>query len=117
MSVNEALHEFEQIANWGNGAKTAACCLGFGYLWKSLRWKWLPNEAIPPAVMLFGAAAFTWLSSSQPNLPKGWVSGALTTGFTIGFLTALAHNYGISRLEDLLSKYLPSSKKSDTPKP
>jgi ATP/ADP translocase len=104
MNITDILSEFEKIQNWGNATLTAVCCLACGYAWRFARWKWFPNDAIPPVVMLTGAILFAVLAGhgkDQPDL--NWHVRAVMVGFIIGFAVVMVHNYAIKKLEDWLS--------------
>lgn len=103
MNIDEILKQFEQIQNWSNAGLTAVVCLGFGYIWKALKLKWTPNEAIPGVVCLVGIALFLGLSSGDGlKHTLGWYIRGGAVGFIIGATVAILHNFVISKIEDKL---------------
>lgn len=119
MNIESILAEFEKISNWGNAGLTAFFCLAMGYLWRGLKTRWTPNQAIPGIVMLSGAFAFALLSGHKLDAVNDfhWHARAVIIGFIIGFLTVIVHNYGISKIEDYISSRLGFTVKPLPPPP
>lgn len=102
--IDEILKEFEQIQNWSNAGLTAMSCLAMGYLWRVMRVKWFPNDAIPAVVCITGIflfVAFSGHGKTQPDI--SWHVRAGAVGFVIGFVTVLIHNFALKKIEDLLA--------------
>lgn len=117
MNLSSILSEFGKIQNWDNAALTAASCLALGYLWKAIKTRWTPNEAIPPVCMLAGALIFAGLSGHKPDADFNWHFRAILIGFIIGFIVVLVHNFVLSRIEDYVAlKINTLFGKSDPPK-
>lgn len=115
MDLTEILKQLENIQNWSNAGLTAVCCLGFGYVWKFIKSRWTPNEAIPAVVSVVGILLFLGLSSGDGLKHNfGWFVRGGAVGFVIGAGVAIVHNYLISKIEDRLMGLL-GSKPAPTP--
>lgn len=84
-------------------------CLAVGYAWRSIKFKWFPNDAIPMVVMGTGSLVMSFIASGRPNdMPSHvWVVRNLVVGFIIGALAWLVHNYALSKLENWLASKFP----------
>lgn len=124
MNITDILKQFEQIQNWSNAGLTAVCCLGVGYIWKMMKWKWFPNDAIPAVVCIAGISLFVAFSGHGKDQPDwSWHIRAGAIGFVIGFIVVMVHNFAISKIEDWIASKLAWLKTGsntnaiDAPKP
>jgi hypothetical protein len=105
MNITDIIKEFENIQNYGNATLTAILCLAIGYVWRGMKFKWFPNEAIPAILVLFvGPITFSVLSSAtapEKHLVN-WYFRAALVGAAVGFAVTLVHNYAIKGLEEWL---------------
>jgi hypothetical protein len=89
----------DQLLGAPTGALVLLSCIAFGYVLRFFRR--FPNEAIPLAVILWGAAFFMLLAPERQNMAlRFWLARNFTIGLIIGFVAWLIHNKGLAILED-----------------
>ncbi len=74
-------------------------CIGVGFVIK--RWfKWIPNDAIPAIVPLWGMGFMLLIADSKTDaLPfRIWLGKNALVGFIVGIIAILVHRYAIKPL-------------------
>lgn len=84
-------------------------CLAVGYALRFIRR--FPNDGIPVAVILWGAAFMPLLSdfrTSGIQSLRVWIIRNLVVGLIVGFVAWLVHNLILSKVEDWISSKVPA---------
>lgn len=90
------------LYNLPSGTLVALTCLIFGYVLRYFRS--FPNNAIPLAVILWGAVWFPVLCSFDGKTPiRVWIIRNVFIGLVIGFISWMLHNKFLSKVEDWLA--------------
>jgi len=103
MSTDSVFGELVKIQSWPAVGLVFSVVIIVGYCLRF--WKWFPNDGIPVAVIVTGAAAMLLVSDGRPdNIGwRVWNVKLCFTGLIIGFIAWMMHNLVISKLEDFLS--------------
>ena len=116
MSTDSVFGELVKIQSWPTVGLVFAVVIIVGYCLRF--WKWFPNDGIPVAVIVTGAAAMLLVSDGRPdNIGwRVWNVKLCFTGLIIGFIAWMMHNLVISKIEDFLSTKFASVNRALGPK-
>lgn len=84
-------------------ALVALSCIVVGYILRCI--KRFPNDGIPIAVILWGAAFLPLLSDYTPGKFRIWLVRNVFVGLITGFVAWLFHNKILSKIEDKLGLF------------
>ncbi len=119
-TVDKLLSELNKVQGWPAVALVFASCIVVGYMWRFIKLKWFPNDAIPVFVIIWGAFAQSMLADARPEggSLRLWIVRNVAVGLTIGFVAWLTHNLVLSRVEDWLSQFgVGKTRETETEKP
>jgi hypothetical protein len=104
-TIDKVITELSKIQGWPAVALVFASCIVVGYIWKGMKLSWFPNEAIPMAVIAWGAFAMTMSADVRATgySLRLWLFRNVLIGLTIGFTAWMSHYFIISKIEDWLS--------------
>lgn len=131
-TIDKALSYLDKLQGLPGVALVFLSAIVIGYAWRFIPAKWFPNQAIPVAVIVWGAFAMSLIADARAStMPlRVWILRNLIIGAVIGFAAWLTHNLILSRIEDWLGsksaavdrllnpdKNTPAPSPEPTPKP
>lgn len=105
-SIESILGYLDKLQALPSIALVFASCLVMGYVWRFIKLKWFPNDAIPAMVILWGAIAYCVVADPAADgiHLRVWLMRNLMIGACDGFFAWLTHFIVLKRIEDFIGE-------------